>query len=325
MIDSGTPSTYRVLARRIKDLDERARHFELFIVTHIDSDHIGAAPHLLDKRPFDLSFRDVWFNGWGHLPKGPRDELGERQAELLSEALERREIPWNAAFGGGAVVVPAQGPLPEHTLEGGLKLTLLSPYADQLAALVPRWSQYLEEAKRRRTVEAEKLAADRLGRPMIQVDALAMRKFKEDDKEPNGSSIAVLAEYEGRRVLLGADAFPSVIERSLNLLLADGERLKLDAFQVSHHGSARNTSPALAGRIDAACWLISTSGARHGHPDAESIARLLVGRPRGRHSHILFNYRSKSTSPWEDRLLQEDHDYTPRYAQAGEGIKWIAA
>lgn len=325
LIDSGTPSTYKTLEQRIELLPEGQRHFELFIVTHIDSDHIGAAPRLLDKRPFDVTFGDVWFNGWRHLPKA-LDKLGERQAGLLSDALESPGVPWNAAFSGNAVMVPAAGQLPVRMLPGGLKLTLLSPYEDQLAALVPGWKKYLEEVKRGQPAKAEARAEDSLGQG-INVEALWQRDFEEDDKGPNGSSIAVLAEYGRHQVLLGADAFPSVIERSLGLLLAEGERLKIDAFKVCHHGSTRNTSNDLAKRIDAASWLVSTSGSRHGHPDPESIARLLMNRPCGwdkTRTRILFNYESSFTEPWKNSLLQANYCYLAVYARPGEGIKWTA-
>ena len=36
---------------------------------------------------------------------------------------------------------------------------------------------------------------------------LADKAYEEDTKKPNGSSIALLFEYRGRRVLFGADAF----------------------------------------------------------------------------------------------------------------------
>lgn len=42
----------------------------------------------------------------------------------------------------------------------------------------------------------------------LNVEALARKPFIEDNAEPNGASIAFLAEFGGRRVLLGADAHP---------------------------------------------------------------------------------------------------------------------
>lgn len=322
LIDTGTAGTYRALARRIKSLPESQRRFELFVVTHIDSDHIGSAPRLLEKRPFGVQFDEVWFNDWRHLPN---DKMGERQAGLLSEQFDDQGVPWNTAFANQAVMVPAQGPLPEHTLPGGMKFTLLSPYKEQLAALVPRWSKYLEELRLKAEAEAQK-AADHLGE-VLKVDTLAQTPFVEDKKEPNGSSIALLAEYQGQRVLLGADAFPSVIERSIGRLLGEDSdaRLQLAAFKLCHHGSDHNTSPSLAKRIDAASWLVSTSGSRHNHPDPESIARLLAHRPNGRKTRILFNYSSKFTEVWKAPELAKSHRYNALYPQdETKGMVWSA-
>lgn len=324
LIDTGTAGTYRGLARRIKSLPESQRRFELFVVTHIDSDHIGSAPRLLEKRPFGVQFDEVWFNDWRHLPE-PRDKMGERQAGLLSEQFDAQGMPWNTAFEKQAVMVPAEGPLPERTLPGGMKLTLLSPYEDQLAALVPRWSKYLEGLRLKAEAEAQK-AADHLGE-VLNIDALAQTPFVEDKKEPNGSSIALLAEYQGQRVLLGADAFPSVIERSIGRLLGEDSdaRLKLAAFKLCHHGSGHNTSPSLAKRIDAASWLVSTSGSRHNHPDPESIARLLAQRPNGRNTRILFNYSSEFNKGWKDPLLAKHHHYTALFPpDKTQGMVWSA-
>jgi len=50
LIDAGTPPTYQVVRDRIRQLPEGARDIELFIVTHIDTDHIGGAIDITDRR-----------------------------------------------------------------------------------------------------------------------------------------------------------------------------------------------------------------------------------------------------------------------------------
>ena len=63
LIDGGSPATYPRLKKRIKALSPADRHFDLFVVTHIDSDHIGGAVKLMDNALAGLSFGDVWLNG----------------------------------------------------------------------------------------------------------------------------------------------------------------------------------------------------------------------------------------------------------------------
>jgi beta-lactamase superfamily II metal-dependent hydrolase len=82
---------------------------------------------------------------------------------------------------------------------------------------------------------------------------------------------------KNRSVLLGADAFPSIVERSVKRLLAGTaeKRLEVDVLKVCHHGSEHNTSPTLASKLAAKKCLVSTNGNRHKHPHQAGIARLI--------------------------------------------------
>ena len=99
-------------------LPEDERRFELLIVTHIDGDHIEGALGLLDAEELGVTFDDVWFNGFRHLPDSPLESLGPVEGELLTDVIVRRNLPWNAAFDGGPVVAPTEGELPRKTAGG---------------------------------------------------------------------------------------------------------------------------------------------------------------------------------------------------------------
>ncbi len=316
LIDTGTPETYTRLVEEIAHLRPDQRRFELFIVSHIDSDHIGGAIRFLEERPAGVEFGDVWFNGFRHLVTAS-DRLGVKQAQELTMALEDGEHPWNAAFEAGPVMIDENADLPVRELDGGMKVTLLSPYRQQLVDLLPDWERALEKLRQKRPDLIDAVAADHLG-AKVDVRALAESAFKEDDSAPNGSSIAVLVEYRGRRALFGADAFPSVVEHSVDRLLAatGDDRLRLDAFKVCHHGSMRNVSPALQGKLAAARCLISTNGVKHEHPHREGVARLIhYGEPGGR---LTFNYRTEQTRVWDDPLLRKKHGYAIELPEEGE-------
>lgn len=76
-----------------------------------------------------------------------------------------------------------------------------------------------------------------------KVEDWADTVFKEDKAEPNGSSIAFIAEYEGKRVLFGADAHPSVLMESLQRAPLKADALPLSAFKLPHTMQARTMSP----------------------------------------------------------------------------------
>lgn len=311
LIDGGTPSTYGRLRAKIEGLPPAERRFELFIVSHIDSDHIGGAVKLLEQAPPGLVFGDVWFNGYRHLP-APEDEQGVRQAEELTQALGR-DHAWNKAFDGQGVLVPDHGRLPKRTFEGGLTVTLLSPGTAQLRRLYPKWAAALARMRAEQSEGSPaKRAPDELG-DGIDVAALAAAPFKEDTSEANGASIAVLLEYRKRRLLLGADAHPGVMGSSIDrLLLESGEpQLALDAFKVAHHGSAANTSKQLLEKLATKQYLVSTNGAVFEHPDREGIARLIAHG--GREPTVYFNYRTEFSEIWDAAILKARHRYEVAY------------
>ena len=85
-------------------------------------------------------------------------------------------------------------------LAGGLELTILSPGPKEVGRLRAEWESVLAEAESKKPK-----AADVLGTKAQSVETLAAKKFISDNKPANGSSIVLLVEYQGRRVLLAAD------------------------------------------------------------------------------------------------------------------------
>lgn len=342
LIDGGTPPTAEAVASRIERLKPSQRHFELLIVTHIDTDHIGGILKFLGDPPAGLTFDDVWFNGWPQLeplsadkPLGPMTAdaiLGPKDGEILDRLLELHVDKvvrnHNKAFAGEAVMVRGKGPLPTNVLDGGMRLTLLAPGHRALLKLRREWVDVVREANRtedevREIVEA---AARRKGidlplgaRPDVRAEAAT--KFRTDGSPANGSSIVVLAEFDGKRLLLTGDGFAPAITAGLERLLAPGDRLSLAAVKLPHHGSRNNTSLAFLERLDCRRFLVSSSGAIFGHPDVEAISRVLV--TNGPDVELGFSYRVPSTEVWDDPTLQDDPEFpfTTRYPQAEEGLR----
>jgi beta-lactamase superfamily II metal-dependent hydrolase len=311
LVDGGTPFTYGTLKQRIESLPKRDRTFELLVITHIDADHIGGILKLLKNPPLGLEIGDVWFNGLRHLPASDKT-LSVQQAEEVTEELANGRFPWNAKFKGAPIFMTTSGPLPRFRLRDGIFLTLLSPYHAQLRKLLPKWEREVEKIERRKEEAIRRHKSKTLSMPP-DVASLAKTPFESDIAEANGSSLALIAEYEGKRILLGADAFSGVLERSIRRFLAttSEERLRLDAFKISHHGSKANTSTELLRLIDCENYLISTDGSIHGHPDVGAVARILTHG--GEVKTIHFNYRSPQALVWDNCDLKRHHRFETRY------------
>jgi len=307
LIDGGTPATFTILKNRIESLPREDRRFEVVIITHIDSDHIGGILELLKNPPSGLEIGDVWFNGFRHLPSSNKT-LGVRQAEEVSKELETGRFPWNDKFDEGPICVSSSGALPRIRLRDGMFLTLLSPYLEQLRELQPKWQREIEALRRKELEDTRHLKTKTLSLP-LNVITLAESPFESDIAEANGSSLALMAEFEGKSLLLGADAFAPVLERSVRRLLSTKglEKLRLDAFKISHHGSDANTSIDLLSIVDCRNYLISTNGSIYSHPDTRTVARIL--KHGGEVKTLHFNYCSPQTLVWKNRDLQHRHRY----------------
>jgi Metallo-beta-lactamase superfamily len=300
LFDAGTTGSWEGAVRaRIAALPAGKRRFELLVVSHIDTDHIGGVLPLLGDDQLGIELGDVWFNGFRHLP-GALEPMGPVHGERLTKLLLDRGHTWNGAFGGEAVVVPDAGALPRKQLPGGLVLTLLSPRPKELAELRPVWAPIVKEhGLDPETVPLPPKPLPPELEPLgpLEVDELAARPFKEDTAEANGSSIAVLAEFEGRSAMLCADAFPGVILETVTRLLGDGQaRMKVDAFKLPHHGSRANLHRALVERIESPVHLISTDGTQTHHPHPDAVARAVVTQQRPR---LVFNYRTEFNEMWD--------------------------
>jgi hypothetical protein len=219
---------------------------------------------------------------------------------------------------GRAIVVDDH---PAYELPGGLTITLPSPTADKLEALRTRWEKEVtaEGLTPGQGVQPEDLLSS-AAEDSTDVEELASRPFKSDRAAPNGSSIALLAEFEGKGVLFPADAHPPVIEASLPKLLEARrlDRLPLDTFKVSHHASHSNTSPELLDLVNCSRYVI-TNGERFQHPHRETLTRII--KHSARPAQFFFDYASKLNNVWARPELQERYGFSAVYLESTEG--WL--
>ena len=132
--------------------------------------------------------------------------------------------------------------------------------------------------------------------------------------------IAFLAEVGDKAVLFSGDAHAPTLESSIRRLLADrGEEvLRLDAYKMSHHGSAYNNSLELAQMIDCQLYLVSTNGSRHHHPDHKALARMIWAQDTD--ITFAFNYRSDESCIWNDDGLKRKFGYKTVYSEDDSGL-----
>lgn len=332
VIDGGPLPAYPAFAARAGKLPAGDLRVELLVITHVDTDHIEGIIRMLalPRTKWPVEPQDIWFNGYRHVKE--HAELGGREGEFLSALIHRRAFDeWNKAFNRGAVVVTDTNPLPRLTLADGMVLTLLSPDVKKLDVMARKWEKDVKEWELEpadldgawaQLVDETRFhpGAELTLGPEDLTAALRKQLKGTDASAANGSSIAFLAEFEGKSCLFLADAHMSVVCASIRRLLAPGQDcLRVDAVKLAHHGSRNNVTPDFLTLVDAEHYLFSSNGDKFGHPDAQAVEAVIAGSRRK--PTLWFNYRSPFTERWEAGSQVADATYATRYPPPGtEGI-----
>jgi beta-lactamase superfamily II metal-dependent hydrolase len=315
LIDGGLGSSQALKRRLVKR--QKTLELELLVVTHIDNDHILGVRKLLQENPEVVAPKRVWFNAREQLkPFLKGDRMSTAEGDRLMQLLARPRF--TAAWNPEALVADPSKPLPKFTLgpsDDALTITLLSPDAARLTALAKMWLK----------TKLAKLAEDRMGAKLqrkrvdkFTLEQLAREPFKADGSVPNGSSIAFIAEYDGKRLLCGADAWAPVLEKALDRYAKDNGihgPIALASFKLPHHGSEANLSNSLLQSIACESFLFSTDGSQFEHPDDVAVARAIKASSK---PTLWFNYKSPRNQHWATPALQSQAKFAPKYPKTND-------
>src|SRR5215211_6350278 len=245
LIDGGPVRTWATSLRpRLDQLkgDREALSIDLAMVSHLAEDQRA--------RPYEIA--DLWHNAFDDVLGNRASEVPRAGAPVVASVAQGRtlrdqavRLGWarNEAFGGALVAGPREVPF------GGATLTVVAPDTGALERLDAEWEDYVA----RHPAPA-------------QVAEYADRSVF------NLSSIVVLAEAAGKRMLLCGDARGDHVLRGLEAAgkLAAGGSLALDVLKLPHHGSIRNVEADFFERLPARHYVISADG-RDGNPESATL------------------------------------------------------
>lgn len=265
------------IRKAIEAINQKSEIIDLWIITHIDDDHIGGVLRFINDEIFfksvDISKTKFWYN------YAPVDyDAGVRDSNLKSvrQGVKLRQfLAKNSVL--NEFVTDALGTLDFY----GAKMTILSPDQISLKNLIEKWKK--EEIKIMKKKQADKKS----GRPndyKKKIEDFDLSTFQEDSSDANRSSIAFLLSFNGHNFLFMADSHPAVVSRSLlNLgFLPKEKRLELAYMQVSHHGSKFNTSDQLLALINCSHFVVSADGFnKHNLPNKETLVRIMKENSEG--------------------------------------------
>jgi hypothetical protein len=192
-------------------------------------------------------------------PEGSLILASVKQGRELRKLLDALGLGGNAPFKG---LVLCSGPAKAVTV-GDLKMTVVGPRKTELTALQAKWN----------TEIAPLLKKEKNKGRLAEIAAYV------DDSVHNLSSIVVLVESQGKRILLTGDGRGDHTLDGLKAakLLKKG-KLAVDVLKVPHHGSSRNVEKGYFETIVAKHYVVSADG-KHDNPDLETLEMISAARP----------------------------------------------
>ncbi|WP_245998214.1 ComEC/Rec2 family competence protein [Siminovitchia terrae] len=284
----------RRLKEEIELIKRKKQNVDLLIVTHIDEDHIQGILKLFEDNQIDKSiFKNVWFNSKENLTSFFEGKEKEDTRLIIEDKTDgnisyRQGISFgkmlhNLGFSNQELILAGR----EFEI-GDAVIKVLSPNEQSLKKLHTEWEKaFLNEA-----TKGENIASKDDRDYEKSIEDLVKNTFKEDTDVINGSSIAFSIEYEGKKLLMLADSFPSIVVKNLQKLYPEEHERKFDLIKISHHGSKFNTSDDFLNSIKCERYIVSTNGKTHGFPNKETLAKIIFFNYKGNTSktYLYFNY-----------------------------------
>lgn len=318
---------------------------DLLMISHVDDDHIQGVLDLTremieaheEQKPQLLRVLSFWHNSFddiignkpeeltaafrshfgaaaasGGLPADATIDLDDESGELTEEIVvdnlkvlasieqgyrlridaEKLDFPRNPEFDGKLIIAAKDAE--SIDMGRGLTFTVAGPMKREVEALRKKHDQWLQGLK------------DKGKSPPAALAAYV------DKSVPNQSSLVLLAESGGKRILLTGDARGDKIIEGLQLagLLREGDdsTMHVDLLKVPHHGSSNNLERAFFKRITADHYVFSGNG-EHGNPERKALEMLFDARGRAKFTvHLTYPVKDideERTDDWKKEQNKE--------------------
>lgn len=292
LVDGGRgQQVVRQLLCETEIINDKNENIDLLILTHIDADHIQGILKLFSNSSFNKNcIKKVLFNSRTLLSQKfdirvvkdeqleivqAKDIISFKQGESLEAYLDDLNIEKMK------IVDSYSDPIEINNAV----ITILTPDEESLRKLYVNWDKEFQNEEVDNPISGMNTDYD------TYLGDIIKNKFQEDRAIVNGSSISFILEYDGKRILMLADAHPSSVKDKIEELYGKDE-VNFDLVKISHHGSKANTSDELLSHISCEKYLISSnSGNKHGFPHKEALSRIVYNNySNNRETFFYLNY-----------------------------------
>jgi beta-lactamase superfamily II metal-dependent hydrolase len=279
-----------VLLSRLKEINPMTKlPVALGMVSHIDDDHINGMQKLTStlvaarpSQPGSVKFSRFWFNSFdklvdaksaGHSGAADAAALQSLIDEALPEVDDENATLIMQSVGQGNLlaadisslglkdnqpindVVMARKGQKKISIEGA-RVTVIGPLESRLEALRKAWAKAVKKPSKKARQAA--------------LQELFLPKKWQDRSVPNLSSIVLLVEVGGRKLLLTGDAHGDDVVGAWKELRISKGPPAIDLLKMPHHGSIRNSTKEFLEFFAADHYVFSANG-KYNNPDAQTV------------------------------------------------------
>ncbi|PBC01435.1 MBL fold metallo-hydrolase [Mesorhizobium sp. WSM3860] len=331
LVDGGPPGNFAAdLDPALDGIIGIGGKIDRIVLSHIDNDHIIGLLELfaameddaVSGRPPRVRVGGLWHNSFSKtidptgmiaqtlqslmatagamnvaMPLSANAFYGVKEGHRLRLMAQKLAIAANKGFKDDLILVDTAG---QAIKLGPLKVTIAGPTNGNLEALRAEWLKWLEETSERVAVNPK-------------VAAMA------DKSVPNLSSIVIVAECDGKTLLLTGDARGDHICEGLKTAkLTDDGRLHVNVLKVQHHGSDRNTTRDFFRAVTADIYVISANG-RYGNPDFSTLEWIVESaRDARRPITLVVTNETETTERLRRKLKPSTFGYSLEILQCGQ-------
>jgi hypothetical protein len=332
LVDGGPGKVYKkYLKGELLDIRNAGGRINLAVLSHIDDDHVNGLLDLFNelikqrasKKQETIAINGLWHNSFSQVLSATGTRSIKRQADggnrfrsmmptvdlrfrsikqgidLASYARELN-IPVNDDFSQTSDQLVCVDNFIKPNPQDKLKIWVIGPTQNSLKSLRKEWESWLAKQKKvaKLPVAMAKAAVSEL-----------------DESVPNLSSIMLMIEAEGKKVLLTGDGLSKHLVnglRQVGLLKEDGI-FNVDVFKLPHHGSVRNVTPDMFERITADTYVICADGTND-NPDFQTLDWLVqAAQKQGRSFRIIATNETASIKTLAERYPPEEFFYKVEY------------
>ena len=262
ILDSGTVSSYRHHLRQF--LAELDGDIDLWVISHIHDDHIGGVLKYIDDMQggiLDVKCRQWLFN---HICKDSETFTTRFKDGSVAESVRQGNILSAYLNSIGVSDVECAAVRGKVINIDNAKLIVLNPS-----------DVNLRDEENIPSSFAASSGGNDYGKA---IDSFEVGSYKEDSNAINASSMALLIELSGKRLLWMADSVSSEVCAALEQLgYSKSNPLICDCMTLPHHGSKGNISKDLLEIIRCKRFIVTSDGENiHNLPNKEALSKVIL-------------------------------------------------